>query len=283
MRHTVTRLLLAFILGMILGSVGCSQPAQSITLGTTTSAQDSGLLDVLVPKFKAETGINVKVIAVGSGQALELGRRGDADILLVHDPAGEERFMADGQGSRHEPLMANDFILVGPAADPAKIKEASSISDAFQRLAKIGSLFISRGDESGTHQKERIVWKQVGMEPAGDWYIRAGAGMGQVLRMASQKRAYTLSDRGTFLAQKEGLELVIVREGDKILENPYSILLVNPANHPGIHADGARRFADFLLSPETQKLIGEFGVDRFGQPLFYPRGQSAAAGSIPTK
>jgi tungstate transport system substrate-binding protein len=277
------RAVIALLLWGMFGAAGCSQPAQSITLGTTTSAQDSGLLDVLVPKFKAETGIDVKTIAVGSGQALELGRRGDADILLVHDPAGEERFMAAGQGSRHESLMANDFILVGPAADPAKIKEASSISDAFQRLAKTGSLFISRGDESGTHQKERIIWKQAGIEPAGDWYIRAGAGMGQVLRMASQKRAYTLSDRGTFLAQKEGLELVIVREGDKILENPYSILLVNPANHPGIHAEGASRFADFLLSPETQKLIGDFGVDRFGQPLFYPRGQGASANPGQTK
>jgi tungstate transport system substrate-binding protein len=283
MRHTVSRLLLAFILGMMLGTAGCSQPAQSITLGTTTSAQDSGLLDVLVPKFKAETGIDVKVIAVGSGQALELGRRGDADILLVHDPAGEERFMADGQGSRHAPLMANDFVLVGPPGDPANIKNASSISVAFQQLAKTGSPFVSRGDESGTHQKERLIWKQVGTEPAGDWYIRAGAGMGQVLRMASQKRAYTLSDRGTFLAQKQGLDLVIVREGDAILENPYSIILVNPANHPGIRAESARRFADFLLSPEVQKTIGEFGVDRFGRPLFYPRGQRAAADPVQTK
>jgi tungstate transport system substrate-binding protein len=277
------RAVIAMFLCVLFMAAGCARSVPSITLGTTTSAQDSGLLDMLVPKFKAETGIDVKVIAVGSGQALELGRRGDADILLVHDPAGEERFMADGKGSRHAPLMANDFILLGPAADPAKIKEASSINDAFQRLAKSGSLFISRGDESGTHQKERIIWKQVGMEPAGDWYIRAGAGMGQVLRMASQKRAYTLSDRGTFLAQKQGLELVIVREGDKILENPYSIILVNPANHPGIHAEGASRFADFLLSPETQKLIGEFGVDRFGQPLFYPRGQRAAANPVQAK
>ena len=283
MRQPINLFVLAFSLGLALLAGSCSQPTQSITLGTTTSAQDSGLLDVLVPKFKAQTGIDVKVIAVGSGQALELGRRGDADILLVHDPAGEERFMADGRGSRHAPLMANDFILVGPAADPAKIKEASSISDAFQRLAKTGSLFVSRGDESGTHQKERLIWKQAGIEPAGDWYIRAGAGMGQVLRMAGQKRAYTLSDRGTFLAQKQGLDLVILREGDAILENPYSIILVNPANHPGIHAEGAKRFADFLLSPETQKLIGEFGVDRFGQPLFYPRGQRAATNPAPTK
>jgi tungstate transport system substrate-binding protein len=257
---------------MIFAAAGCSRPpAESITLGTTTSAQDSGLLGMLVPKFKAETGIEVKVIAVGSGHALELGRRGDADILLVHDPAGEQRFMADGQGSRHAALMANDFVLVGPANDPANIKGASSIAEAFQRIAQTKSSFVSRGDESGTHHKERKIWKQAGIEPAGDWYIRAGAGMGQVLRMANEKHAYTLSDRGTFLAEKQDLELVILHEGDAILANPYSIILVNPANHPGVHAQPAERFADFLLSPAVQEAIGDFGVDRAGQPLFYPR------------
>jgi tungstate transport system substrate-binding protein len=281
-RRAVTRLLLAVSLGVIFAAAGCSRPAaESITLGTTTSAQDSGVLDMLVPKFKAETGIEVKVIAVGSGQALELGRRGDADILLVHDPAGEQRFMATGQGSRRAALMANDFVLVGPANDPANVKGASSIAEAFQRIAQTKSSFVSRGDESGTHHKERIIWKQAGIEPAGDWYIRAGTGMGQVLRMASQKHAYTLSDRGTFLAQKQGLELAVLREGDAILENPYSIILVNPANHPGVHAQPAERFADFLLSPAVQKAIGEFGVDHLGQPLFQPRAGKPPAGSMP--
>jgi tungstate transport system substrate-binding protein len=195
-------LLGAMGLAAVLACGGCGRaPAPAITLATTTSTQDSGLLDALLPRFRQETGIEVKVVAVGTGQALQLGRRGDADVLLVHDPAGEEQFMAEGFGSERRPVMHNDFVLVGPPADPAGVKGQASAAAAFARIARARAPFVSRGDESGTHQKEKAVWRAAGIEPGGDWYVRAGGGMGQVLRMATEKRAYTLSDRGTFLAQ----------------------------------------------------------------------------------
>jgi tungstate transport system substrate-binding protein len=259
------------LFGLLLSfSGGCSRSGESITLATTTSAQDSGLLDVLVPKFKAETGIDVKVVAVGTGQALELARRGDADVVLTHDPAGEEVFMAEGHASRRSPLMSNDFVLVGPAADPAGVKGQTSIAEAFRRIATAGAPFISRGDESGTHQKERTIWKQAKIEPKGAWYISAGAGMAAVLRMAAEKHAYTLTDRGTFLAQRNGLDLAILSEGDPILVNPYSVMVVSADKHPGVRAKSAEKYADFLVSPDVQQLIASFGVEKYGQPLFKP-------------
>jgi tungstate transport system substrate-binding protein len=227
-------------------------------------------LDVLVPQFTAKTGIQVKVIAVGTGQALQIGRRGDADVLLVHDPTAEARFMADGHGSLHRDLMHNDFILVGPAADPAKIRGQTSVVAALERVARAGVPFVSRGDESGTHQKERALWKQAGIQPEGDWYIAAGTGMGQVLRMANEKHAYTLSDRGTYLAQHRGLDLEIFCEKDPLLFNPYSVIVINPARHANVHARAAEQFAQFLLSPQTQQTIAEFGKAQYGQPLFFP-------------
>lgn len=261
--------------GAALAGAGCARPGPkpSLTLATTTSTQDSGLLDVLVPMFRAQTGIEVKVVAVGTGQALELGRRGDADVLLVHDPVGEQRFVDEGFGVGRRPVMWNDFVVVGPPADPAGIKGLTSAGAAFTRIARAEAPFVSRGDESGTHVKERQVWRQAKIEPQGGWYVRAGAGMGQVLRMAGEKRAYTLSDRGTFLALRKGLDLAILCAGDPLLSNQYSVILVNPIRHPHVQREAAQQFADFLVSPETQTAIAGFGKDRFGESLFF-RGEA---------
>jgi len=255
---------------MVLAAGCSSQPiASTITLATTTSAQDSGLLETLVPLFREETGIEVKVVAVGSGQAFQIGRRGDADVLLVHDPAGEEKFMAGGFGSSRRPVMHNDFVLVGPPADPASVKGQRSIAEAFARIAQRQARFVSRGDKSGTHVKEMAVWEKARIEPGGDWYVEAGIGMGAVLRMAHEKRAYTLTDRGTFLAQRKGLDLVVLSEGDPLLINPYHVIVINPAKHPHVRHDAAQRFADFLVAPKTQQIIADFRKDRYGEPLFF--------------
>jgi tungstate transport system substrate-binding protein len=253
-------------------AVGCSSPSrpdESLTLATTTSTQDSGLLDVLVPMFQMETGIQVKVVAVGTGQALRLGQRGDADVLLVHDPAAEEKFVAEGYGVERREVMHNDFVLVGPKDDPARLKGEKTVAEAFARIARQRSPFVSRGDESATHQKEKQVWRQAEVEAQGDWYIQAGAGMAQVLRLADQKRAYTVSDRATFLAQRSGSDLDILLQGDRLLLNRYSVIVVNPEKHTHVHHQAARKFAAFLLSPEGQKAIADFGKDRYGQPLFF--------------
>jgi tungstate transport system substrate-binding protein len=253
---------------------GCSatqDEAKTLTLATTTSARDSGLLDVLVPIFEKETGIEVKGVAVGSGQSLEIGRRGDADVLLTHAPEAEERFMAEGHGEQRRGVMHNDFVLVGPETDSAGVKDQTSITVAFRRITRSESPFVSRGDESGTHMKEKKVWREAGIQPQGEWYVRAGAGMAEALRMASEKGAYTLADRGTFLAQRERLDLVVLSEGDPLLRNTYSVIVVSSETHPGINAQAARRFSEFLLSPKVQRVIGKFGVERFGQPLFFPQ------------
>jgi tungstate transport system substrate-binding protein len=255
-------------------AAGCSpRAAPAITLATTTSTRDTGLLDVLVPMFQAQTGIEVKVVAVGTGQALALGRNGDADVLLVHDPEAEARYMEEGHGSDRLPVMHNDFVLVGPPADPAGAKEGKSVTESFTRISRREGVFVSRADGSGTHAKEQVVWQQAGLEPQGPWYLRSGSGMAQALRMADEKRAYTLSDRGTFLALRSGLDLAILREGDPLLKNPYHVIVVNGAAHPSTHQRAARQFADFLRSPEAQQAIAAFGVDRFGQPLFFPDAQ----------
>ena len=252
--------------------VGCSsakEETRTLTLATTTSTRDSGLLDVLIPMFERETGLSVKVVAVGSGQAIELGRRGDADVLLTHAPDAEELFMAAGYGEQRRGVMHNDFVLVGPQMDPASVKGQTSIKKAFGRIAQSGSPFVSRGDESGTHMKERKVWKQAGIDPQRSQYVQSGMGMAEVLRMASEKRAYTLTDRSTFLAQGGKLDLAILSDGDPLLRNPYSVIVVSSEKHPSVNADAARRFSDFLLSAEVQRVIGEFGVELFQQPLFF--------------
>ncbi|MCH8147420.1 MAG: substrate-binding domain-containing protein [Planctomycetes bacterium] len=266
------RLLQAVGMLFALSLFGCSDPetTESITLVTTTSTRDSGLLDELLPEFKKQTGITVKPVAVGSGQALELARRGDADVLFTHSPAAEEKFVADGFGVGRRSVMYNDFVLVGPKADPAKLLGMTAIAEAFSRLAAAQTPFVSRGDESGTHTKERAIWLVAKIAPKGEWYIRAGTGMAHTLRIASEKFAYTLTDRGTFLAQKHQLELAIICQRDPLLRNDYSVTLVNPKKHSHVHHAAAQKFAEFLTTPSTQQLIERFGVEKFGEPLFFP-------------
>jgi tungstate transport system substrate-binding protein len=220
--------------------------------------------------FERESGIEVKVVAVGSGQAIELGRRGDADVLLVHSPDAEQKFMDEGFGAKRTAVMHNDFVIVGPAVDSAKVKGAPTAAEAFATIASAQSRFISRGDESGTHAKEREIWKDAGLNPAGDWYISAGTGMAQALRIANEKRASILTDRATYLALKDELELVVLVEGDERLLNRYSVISINPDRHAHVHEQEANRFAEFLISPHAQNAIGAFGVKRYGQPLFFP-------------
>lgn len=245
--------------------------ANTIILATTTSTQDSGLLDAILPDFTAATGIGVDVIAVGTGQAMEIGARGDADVLLVHARAREDEFVANGDAPTRYDVMYNDFVIVGPPSDPAGLKGLASAADAFAVIAAKQTPFISRGDDSGTHTKEKAVWKAAKIEPAGDWYQSAGQGMGAVLTMTNEQQAYTLSDRATYLARKaEGLELDILVEGDKVLFNPYGVLPVSKEKHPAADFDGATAFVKWITSPATQKLIGDFGVEEFGQSLFIP-------------
>lgn len=257
---------------LLLLCIGCGPPPDPppLTLATTTSTRDTGLLDALVPKFEEQTGIAVKVIAVGTGMALELGRRGDADVLLTHAPAAEQAFMDQGHGSERHSVMHNDFVLVGPADDPAEVRGTASIVEAFRRIAGAKAPFVSRGDESGTHMKERHIWSASGIEPAADWYVEGGSGMSAILGMADHKEAYTLSDRGTFLSQRSRLDLKILAEGDPLLVNPYAVIVVNRDHHPGINHEAAQKFAAFLLAPATQEAISRFGVAEYGQPLFFP-------------
>ncbi len=245
--------------------------SQNLILATTTSTQDSGLLDFILPDFEQQYNVQVDVVAVGTGQAIKLGEDGNADVLLVHARAQEDAFMEAGHGVRREDVMYNDFVIVGPAADPAGIKGLTSAAEAFQKLAETQAVFISRGDDSGTHVKEKEIWKKAGIEPAGDWYISAGQGMGAVLTMADEQQAYALSDRGTYLARTlEGIELEILMEGDPILFNPYGVIAVNPNKGPHIKAELANSFIDWLISLPTQEKIAGFGVDKFGSPLFTP-------------
>jgi tungstate transport system substrate-binding protein len=244
---------------------------QNIILATTTSTQDSGLLDVLIPVFEKKTGYFVKTIAVGSGQAMAMGQKGEADLLLVHSPAAEKKFVAEGNGINRRIVMHNDFIVVGPPNDSAGIKGLKSAAEAFRNMASTGSLFISRGDNSGTHAKEKGVWKQTGINPEGEkWYQQTGLGMGQTLNVAAEKKGYTLADRGTYLALKKNLGLDILVEGDPILLNIYHVIQVNPAKWPKVNAAGAKAFADFMVSKRVQRIIKTFGVDKFGSPLFFP-------------
>ncbi len=240
-----------------------------LRLATTTSTQDSGLLEHLHPAFEAATGIKVDVIAVGSGKALALARNGDVDVVLAHDPAAEAAFVADGAGVDRRAVMANDFVIVGPAADPAGVAAATSAGDALARIAKAAATFVSRGDQSGTHVKELALFEAAGVTAAGTWYLSAGQGMGPVLQMADEKAAYTLADRGTWLALGTRLNLRLLYAGDPALKNPYHLMLVNPQRHPHTRADLARAYADFLTGAAGQALIGDFKVD--GERLFAPQ------------
>jgi tungstate transport system substrate-binding protein len=249
-----------------------AQPAQkNIIMATTTSTQDSGLLDVLLPIFEKKTGYFVKTIAVGSGQAMAMGQKGEADVLLVHSPAAEQKFIAEGYGVNRRLVMHNDFIILGPPADPARIKGLKKAAEAFKQIAGTASLFVSRGDNSGTHAKEKEIWKAAGINPAGQkWYQETGLGMGQTLGVAAEKKGYTLADRGTYLALKKGLGLDILVEGDGILLNIYHVIEVNPQKWPKVNVAGAKAFSDFMVSKETQAIIKTFGVDKYGSPLFFP-------------
>ena len=241
-----------------------------VILSTTTSTQDSGLLDVLVPLFEQKTGYTVKTIAVGTGQALALAARGEADVVLAHAPSLEKKYVADGKMLDRRLVMYNDFVIIGPADDPARIKGMKKAADAMKAIASTGSRFVSRGDNSGTHVLEKSLWKLAGVEPQGAWYIEAGQGMGATLGIADDRKAYTLTDRGTYLAFQKRVRLPILVEGDTPLLNIYSVMRVNPSNGPKINSAGGAAFAEFVLSPETQAVIKTFGVEKYGQPLFVP-------------
>jgi tungstate transport system substrate-binding protein len=249
--------------------------SDDVILGTTTSTQDSGLLDELIPLFEDQTGYHLIPIAVGSGAAMEMGERGEADVLLVHSPAAEEEFMDAGYGINRHLVMYNDFIIVGPENDPAGVKDTSTALDAMRAIRDSESTFISRGDDSGTHKLELSLWEKAGIEPGGSWYQESGTGMGETLSIANERDAYTISDRGTFLSQGDRLDLVILSEGDKALINIYHVIAVNPERYDTINSVGAQAFIDFMLNPATQTVIGDFGTEEFGQALFTPCADNA--------
>ena len=267
---------LSLLLSLVAGCAGAA-PERSLVLATTTSTQDSGLLDELLPVFTRETGWRVRTVAVGSGQAIELGRRGEADVLLVHSPAAEEEFVAEGTAADRRLVMHNDFVLVGPPADPAGIRDADSVA-AMRAVAATGAVFVSRGDESGTNAKEEGLWERAGVVPGGGWYQSTGQGMGETLRVASEKQGYTLSDRATFLAQRDSLGLEVLSEGDPGLLNVYHVIPLTTRAGERVQADGGAAFAEWITSPGAQERIGAFGVAEFGQPLFVPDAGKDPAG-----
>lgn len=264
-------LLFSLVLLLSMLAAGCT-PANkgTLILATTTSTQDSGLLDVLVPLFEKESGYTVQTVAVGTGEALKMGEDGNADVLLVHAPSFEVAFMDAGHGKERLLVMHNDFIIVGPASDPAAVKGLKP-ADAFKAVYDAGAAFVTRGDDSGTHKKELGLWSKAGLDPKGAaWYIETGQGMGASLTVASEKGAYILTDRATYLANKANLQLEILVEGDNSLLNVYHVITVNPEKYPKLNYQGALAFAKFMTSASTQSVIASFGVDKFGQPLFYP-------------
>jgi tungstate transport system substrate-binding protein len=262
----------AGLLAVLLAAQPAAALAQDLILATTTSTRDAGLLDSLLPDFERQNGLRVRVIAVGSGQALAMGRRGDADVVLSHAPEAERALVDSGYFTRRLLVMHNDFLVVGPADDPTGLRGMNDAVAAFARMAGRAALFVSRGDRSGTHQMELSLWRRAGVTPAapGAWYVEAGQGMSETLQMADQKRAYTLIDRATYLVWRDRVTLVPMVEGDSALYNVYHVLVVNPRNAPRVNQAGADAFARFLVAPETQARIGQFGKSRFGQSLFVP-------------
>jgi len=271
-RFWITSLLLIGVLALVAGGSSQAQAQnKSVILATTTSTQDSGLLDTLIPIFEKDTGYFVKTIAVGSGQAMAMGQKGEADVLLVHSPAAEKKFMEEGFGVERRLVMHNDFVIVGPAEDPAKIKGLKSATEALKKIAAAQALFLSRGDNSGTHAKEKAVWKGAGVQYEGQkWYQETGLGMGQTLNVAGEKKGYTLTDRGTYLALAKNLKLDILVEGDAVLLNIYHVMEVNPQKWPKVNIEAAKAFADFMVSTKAQDVIKTFGIEKFGSPLFFP-------------
>jgi tungstate transport system substrate-binding protein len=270
---------LALFMAFTIVQVGLSGPdatkvqaatGKTLILATTTSTKDTGLLDELLPAFKKKYGITVKPIAVGTGEALKMGERGDADVLLVHAPASEEKFMSAKHGTVRKQVMYNYFVIIGPKKDPANIRRAPSAAEAFKRIAAKKLTFVSRGDDSGTNKKELDLWKKAGVKAEGDWYLKTGQGMAATIRIANEKQAYTLADEGTFLVQKKNIDTVLLYQYHKDLYNQYSAIAVNPNKSKKINKKGAQSFIAYLTSKSGQKLIGNFGVKKYGKPLFVP-------------
>jgi tungstate transport system substrate-binding protein len=259
---------IAALVCMILTFSGSSFAEERLRMATTTSTENSGLLGIILPPFEQMFNLKVDVIAVGTGKAMKLGETGDVDVILVHDPIDEEQFITRGFGVNRRAVAHNDFVLVGPPDDPAGCKGIKNIVDVFSKIAHANALFVSRGDDSGTHRKEKYIWAKAGIVPQGKWYMEAGQGMGAVLQMAHDKMAYTLADRGTYVAYKPKIDSVIISEGDTLLYNPYGVIAVNPARHPQVNYIKAMTFIGWLTSPECQQLISQFKKE--GEVLFYP-------------
>lgn len=280
-RGLITRVIALAVLAAALvvgAAAGCGSSAEpsvqrdQLIVATTTSLNDSGLLeDAILPALKAsQPELTVKVVAVGSGEAIAMGAKGEADVLLVHSPADEAQFMADGHGTLRLPFAYNHFVIVGPADDPAKVKQAKTAADAFASIASSSSAFVSRGDQSGTHKKELKIWDAAGVTPKGDWYLSTGQGMGETLRVASEKQGYTLTDVGTYLAQKASLDLVALTSESEDLKNVYDVIIVNQNEFPAVNAAAAEQLSALLVGAEGQKLIGDYGAKQYGQALFLP-------------
>ncbi len=268
-RVSLFQLYLVGALAVLLSGFTWAAPDTStIRLATTTSTENSGLLDELLPKFKQATGYDVHVIAVGTGKALRMGRDGDVDVVLVHAPAAEQKFVDEGNGEQRLPVMFNDFVLVGPASDPAEIASAKTAGEAFGRIADRQTVFVSRGDDSGTHKKERSLWSGASIQPDGPWYREAGQGMGKVLQMANELEAYTLADRGTWLAYRDKSNLRVLFQGDEKLFNPYAIIEVSRQKYPDLNHQGAQALIDWIRGPQGQQAIGAFR--KAGEQLFTP-------------
>lgn len=274
--------MMVFLMGVLAGcgNTGTDNSAENaapaapenpqIKLATTTSTQDSGLLDVLLPEFTKDTGYEVDVIAVGTGAAINMGENGDVDVILVHSRAAEDKFVADGFGVDRKDVMYNDFLFIGPKDDPAGIKGGNDAVEALKTIAEAKATFVSRGDNSGTNKKEIKLWKAAEIEPAGDWYKSVGKGMGDTYRMANEMNGYTLIDRATFLFNQDKYELEAMVEGDELLFNPYGVIPVNPEKYPNVNNDGANSFSEWLTGEKAQQMIGEYGKDKFDQALFVP-------------
>lgn len=274
--------LLILVMSLMLVVSGCGQGAEqdseqtpelkTLRLATTTSTEDSGLLDYILPEMEKDIGYKVDVIAVGTGQAIAMGEAGDVDVILVHARAAEDKFVEDGFGVDRKDVMYNDFLLIGPEEDPANIKDEKDVAAAFKKIADEKATFVSRGDSSGTHSKELSLWKAADVILEGDqkWYVETGQGMGDTYRIADEMKGYTLIDRATFLANKDKYELVIIVEGDERMFNPYGVIPVNPEKFSHVDYEGATKFSEWLVSDKGQEMIGEFGVEEYGLPLFFP-------------
>lgn len=264
------KLICLFLLLFFVFPAARAEDAKQIILAATTSVQDTGLLDVLIPVFEAKSGYKVKPIAIGTGQAIKMAMNGEADVILVHSPEQEKKFMDEGYGTTKRAVMHNYFIIVGPKNDPAGVKNAASPVNAFERIAAIKASFVSRGDNSGTNAKEKALWEKAKVMPARAWYIESGTGMAVALRIAGEKNAYILSDKATYLSLKKSLNLKILYEGGNDLLNTYNIIELNPVKIKKINIAGGKAFADFILSKEGQEIINRFGVEKFKEQLFIP-------------